>query len=160
MNTFFLIFIVLPALEIFLMIEIGSEIGALSTLALIFLTAVVGVFFARIQGIQTLKSGLVNLYQNKIPIYDLMSGASIAFAAMLLIIPGFLTDFFGFVLLIPFTRKLLFKTILKNKTEIDEQKESADTIDGEIVKKEKVKMELNADSLKIKKSPEHYCSGL
>ena len=137
MNTFFLIFIVLPALEIFLMIEIGSEIGALSTLALIFLTAVLGVFFARIQGIQTLKSGLVNLYQNKIPIYDLMSGASIAFAAMLLIIPGFLTDFFGFVLLIPFTRKLLFKIILKNKTEIDEQKGSVDTIDGEIVKKEK-----------------------
>ena len=137
MNTFFLIFIVLPALEIFLMIEIGSEIGALSTLALIFLTAVLGVFFARIQGIQTLKSGLVNLYQNKIPIYDLMSGASIAFAAVLLIIPGFLTDFFGFVLLIPFTRKLLFKIILKNKTKIDEQKESVDTIDGEIVKKEK-----------------------
>ena len=137
MNTFFLIFIVLPALEIFLMIEIGSEIGALSTLALIFLTAVVGVFFARIQGIQTLKSGLVNLYQNKIPIYDLMSGASIAFAAVLLIIPGFLTDFFGFVLLIPFTRKLLFKIILKNKTKIDEQKGSVDTIDGEIVKKEK-----------------------
>ncbi len=137
MNTFFLIFIVLPALEIFLMIEIGSEIGALSTLALIFLTAVLGVFFARIQGIQTLKSGLVNLYQNKIPIYDLMSGASIAFAAMLLIIPGFLTDFFGFVLLIPFTRKLLFKIILKNKTKIDEQKGSVDTIDGEIVKKEK-----------------------
>ena len=137
MNTFFLIFIVLPALEIFLMIEIGSEIGALSTLALIFLTAVLGVFFARIQGIQTLKSGLVNLYQNKIPIYDLMSGASIAFAAMLLIIPGFLTDFFGFVLLVPFTRKLLFKIILKNKTKIDEQKGSVDTIDGEIVKKEK-----------------------
>ena len=137
MNTFFLIFIVLPALEIFLMIEIGSEIGALSTLALIFLTAVLGVFFARIQGIQTLKSGLVNLYQNKIPIYDLMSGASIAFAAVLLIIPGFLTDFFGFVLLIPFTRKLLFKIILKNKTKIDEQKENVDTIDGEIVKKEK-----------------------
>ncbi len=137
MNTFFLIFIVLPALEIFLMIEIGSEIGALSTLALIFLTAVVGVFFARIQGIQTLKSGLVNLYQNKIPIYDLMSGASIAFAAVLLIIPGFLTDFFGFVLLIPFTRKLLFKIILKNKTKIDKHKESVDTIDGEIVKKEK-----------------------
>ena len=137
MNTFFLIFIVLPALEIFLMIEIGSEIGALSTLALIFLTAVLGVFFARIQGIQTLKSGLVNLYQNKIPIYDLMSGASIAFAAVLLIIPGFLTDFFGFVLLIPFTRKLLFKIILKNKTKIDEQKGSVDTIDGEIVKKEK-----------------------
>ena len=137
MNTFFLIFIVLPALEIFFMIKIGSEIGALSTLALIFFTAIIGVFFARVQGIQTLKSGLLNLYQNKIPIYDLMSGASIAFAAMLLIIPGFLTDFFGFVLLIPFTRKLLFKIILKNKTKIDKHKGSVDTIDGEIVKKEK-----------------------
>ena len=92
MNTFFLIFIALPALEIFFMIKIGSEIGALSTLALIFLTAIVGIFFARIQGIQTLKSGLVNLYQNKFPIYELMSGASIAFAALLLIIPCFLYD--------------------------------------------------------------------
>ena len=137
MNTFFLIFIVLPALEIFFMIKIGSEIGALSTLALVFLTAILGVFFARVQGIQTLKSGLVNLYQNKIPIYELISGASIAFAALLLIIPGFLTDLIGFTLLIPFTRRILFKIILKNKTEIDKQKEKVDTIDGEIVKKEK-----------------------
>ncbi len=137
MNTFFLIFIVLPALEIFFMIKIGSEIGALSTLALIFLTAVLGVFFARVQGIQTLKSGLINLYQNKIPLYELVSGASIAFAAVLLIIPGFLTDLIGFVLLIPFTRKILFNAILKNKTKIEKKKEKIDTIDGEIVKKEK-----------------------
>jgi len=137
MNTFFLIFIVLPALEIFFMIKIGSEIGALSTLALIFLTAFLGVFFARVQGIQTLKSGLVNLYQNKAPVYELISGTSIAFAAVLLIIPGFLTDLIGFILLIPFTRKILFKIILKNKTEIDKQKEKIETIDGEIVKKEK-----------------------
>ncbi len=135
MNTFFLIFIVLPALEIFFMIKIGSEIGALSTLALIFLTAFLGVFFARVQGIQTLKSGLVNLYQNKAPVYELISGTSIAFAAVLLIIPGFLTDLIGFILLIPFTRKILFKIILKNKTDIDKQK--IETIDGEIVKKEK-----------------------
>jgi len=137
MNTFFLIFIVLPALEIFFMIKIGSKIGALSTLALIFLTAFLGVFFARVQGIQTLKSGLVNLYQNKAPVYELISGTSIAFAAVLLIIPGFLTDLIGFILLIPFTRKILFKIILKNKTEIDKQKEKIETIDGEIVKKEK-----------------------
>ena len=137
MNTFFLIFIVLPALEIFFMIKIGSEIGALSTLALIFLTAFLGVFFARVQGIQTLKSGLVNLYQNKAPVYELISGTSIAFAAVLLIIPGFLTDLIGFIILIPFTRKILFKIILKNKTEIDKQKEKIETIDGEIVKKEK-----------------------
>ena len=137
MNTFFLIFIVLPALEIFFMIKIGSEIGALNTLALIFLTAILGVFFARVQGIQTLKSGIVNLYQNKVPVYELISGASIAFAAVLLIIPGFLTDLIGFILLVPFTRKILFKMVLKNKKTGDNQKEKIDTIDGEIVKKEK-----------------------
>ena len=137
MNTFFLIFIVLPALEIFFMIKIGAEIGAISTLALIFLTAILGVFFARVQGIQTLKSGLVNLYQNKVPIYELISGASIAFAAALLIIPGFLTDLIGFILLIPYTRKVLFKIIFKNKNTIDKNKEKIDTIDGEIIKKEK-----------------------
>ncbi len=137
MNTFFLIFIVLPALEIFFMIKIGSEIGALSTLALIFLTAILGVFFARVQGIQTLKSGLINLYQNKIPIYELISGASIAFAAVLLIIPGFLTDLIGFILLIPFTRRVLFKIIFKNKTTVDKHKEKINTVDGEIIKKEK-----------------------
>ena len=96
MNTFFLIFIGLPALEIFLMIKIGGEIGALSTVALIFLTAILGIYYARVQGIQTLRSGIVNLYQNKVPIYEIMSGASIAFASLLLIIPGFLTDIIGF----------------------------------------------------------------
>ena len=90
------------------MIKIGSEIGAISTLALIFLTAILGVFFARVQGIQTLKSGLLNLYQNKIPIYELISGASIAFAALLLIIPGFLTDLIGFLLIFPISRKFFF----------------------------------------------------
>ncbi len=100
MNTFFLIFVGLPALEIFLMIKIGGKIGAFYTLALIFLTAIVGILFARIQGIQTLRSGITNLYRNKIPIYELMSGASIAFAALLLIIPGFFSDLIGFLLLI------------------------------------------------------------
>ena len=99
MNTFFLIFIGLPALEIFLMIKIGGEIGALSTVALIFLTAILGIYYARVQGIQTLRSGIVNLYQNKVPIYEIMSGASIAFASLLLIIPGFLTDIIGFLYL-------------------------------------------------------------
>ena len=108
MNTFFLIFIGLPALEIFLMIKIGGKIGAFNTIGLIFLTAFVGLFFARIQGIKTLRSGLINLYQNKTPIYDMMSGASIAFAAILLIIPGFFTDLMGFLLLVPFTRKIIF----------------------------------------------------
>ena len=137
MNTFFLIFIVLPALEIFFMIKIGAEIGAFNTLALIFLTALVGIFYARLQGIQTLKSGLINLYQNKIPIYELISGASIAFAALLLIIPGFLTDVVGFILLIPITRNILLKMILKNKTATNKQEKKVDTIDGEIIKNDK-----------------------
>ena len=137
MNTFFLIFIVLPALEIFFMIKIGAEIGAFNTVALIFLTALVGIFYARLQGIQTLKSGLINLYQNKIPIYELISGASIAFAALLLIIPGFLTDVVGFILLIPITRNILLKIIFKNKTVINKQENKIDTIDGEIIKNDK-----------------------
>ena len=136
MNTFFLIFIGLPALEIFLMIKIGGEIGALSTVALIFLTAIIGIYYARLQGIQTLKSGLINLYQNKVPVYELIAGASIAFAALLLIIPGFFTDIIGFILLIPFSRKLLFNLIIKNKTEINKKKNENIT-DGEIVNKDK-----------------------
>ncbi len=136
MNTFFLIFIGLPALEIFLMIKIGGEIGALSTVGLIFLTAILGIYYARVQGIQTLRSGIVNLYQNKVPIYEIMSGASIAFASLLLIIPGFLTDIIGFLILVPFTRKLIFKKIFKNQTEIKENQNKNKTIDGEIIDKE------------------------
>ena len=97
MNTFFLILIGLPALEIFIMIKIGGQIGALNTISLIFLTAIIGIYYARIQGIQTLKSGIANMYQNKAPIYELISGASIACAALLLIIPGFVTDSVGSV---------------------------------------------------------------
>ena len=91
------------------MIKIGGQLGALNTVVLIILTAIVGIYFAKIQGIQTLKSGMVNLYQNRMPVYEIMSGTSIAIAALLLIIPGFFTDFLGFILLVPFTRKLLFK---------------------------------------------------
>ena len=132
MNPFFLIFICLPALEIYLLIKIGGHVGALNTMALIFLTAVIGIYFAKHQGIQTLKSGMVNLYQNKMPIYEMMSGASIALAALLLIVPGFFTDFFGFLLLIPFTRKILFSLTLKNKTKEDIKSQSK-TVDGEII---------------------------
>ena len=136
MNTFFLIFVGLPALEIFLLIKIGGEIGALNTLALIFLTAIIGVYYARIQGIETLRSGLKNLYQNQLPIYELISGASIALASMLLIIPGFFTDVIGFLLLIPFSRRMIIKLFLsKEKTEEKTQKNK--TIDGEIVNKDK-----------------------
>ena len=137
MNTFFLIFIGLPALEIFLMIKIGGKIGALYTIALVFFTAIIGIYFARIQGMQTLKSGLTNLYHNKAPIYELISGASIAFAAILLIIPGFFTDFIGFALLIPFTRNIFLKIALKdNKFEKKTDKMNK-TIEGEIVNKNK-----------------------
>ncbi len=134
MNTFLLIFVGLPALEIFLMIKIGAKIGALNTIILIFITAITGVFYARVQGIQTLKSGITNLYRNKTPIYELISGASIACAAMLLIIPGFLTDFIGFLLLIPLTRKLLLKFFLGNQPSQPSSKRSK-TIDGEIINK-------------------------
>ena len=132
MNPFFIFFIALPALEIFLFIKIGGQIGALNTVALIFLTAIIGVYFAKLQGIQTLKSGMVNLYQNKMPIYEIMSGASIAIAALLLIIPGFFTDLIGFLLLIPFTRRIIFSLVLKNKSQ-SVAKRKGGTIDGEIV---------------------------
>ena len=136
MNSFFLLFIGLPALEIFLLIKIGSQVGALNTLALIFLTAIIGIYFVKLQGIQTLKSGMENLYQNKMPIYEMMSGASIALAALLLIVPGFFTDLIGFLLLIPFTRKIFFKLAFKNKPMPDIKKKN-NTIDGEIVDNKK-----------------------
>ena len=132
MNPLFLVFIGIPAIEIFLLIKIGGKIGALSTVALIFLTAVIGIYFAKVQGIITLKSGMLNLYQNKMPIYEIMSGASIAMAALLLIIPGFLTDFIGLLLLIPFTRKILFTISFKNKREPMKENKNQ-TIDGEII---------------------------
>jgi len=132
MNPLFIIFVGIPILEVFLLIKIGSEIGALSTVALIFLTALIGIYFAKLQGIQTFKSGIINLYQNKIPIYEMVSGASIAIAAILLIVPGFFTDFIGFLLLVPFTRKIIFALTIRNK--IPSEKEKNDkTIDGEIV---------------------------
>ena len=136
MNPFFLLFIGLPALEIFLLIKIGGKVGALNTVALIFLTAIIGIYFAKLQGVQTIKSGMVNLYQNKIPIYEMMSGASIAIAALLLIIPGFFTDSIGFLLLIPFTRKILFSLAFKNKPMTNVKKKS-DTIDGEVIDNKK-----------------------
>ena len=136
MNPLFLLFIGLPALEIFLLIKIGGQVGALNTVALILLTAVIGIYFAKLQGIQTLKSGMVNLYQNKMPIYEIMSGASIAMAALLLIIPGFFTDFIGFLFLIPFTRKIFFNLVFKNKVKEDIKNQNK-TIDGEIIDNKK-----------------------
>ena len=134
MNTVLLFLIVIPAIEIFLMIKIGQNIGALNTVGIIFLTAIIGIYFAKIEGINTLRSGIINLYKNKIPIFEMLSGASIAFAALLLIIPGFLTDFIGFLFLIPFTRKIIINFFLMKK-DITTFK-NKDYIEGEITKKE------------------------
>jgi len=141
MNSFFLLFIGIPALEVFLMIKIGGKIGALNTVSLILLTAIVGVYFAKLEGIKTMRSGFMNLYQNKIPIYEIISGASIAIAALLLIIPGFFTDAIGFLLLIPFTRKLLISTFVKKRKNPTYQK-NVHTLDGEIIEDKNKKDEL------------------
>jgi UPF0716 protein FxsA len=136
MNSFFLLFIGVPAVEVFLMIKIGGEIGALNTVSLILLTAIIGIYFAKLEGIKTIRSGVMNLYQNKIPIYEMISGASIAIAALLLIIPGFFTDSIGFLLLIPFTRKILISFLVK-KQNISSRQEDKKTLDGEIVEDKK-----------------------
>ena len=136
MNSFFLLFIGLPALEVFLMIKIGGKIGAINTVLLIFLTAVIGIYFAKQQGIKTIRSGVTNLYQNKTPIKEIVAGASIAVAAFLLIIPGFFSDTIGFLLLIPFSRKILINFLLK-KSIINSKKDSNNTLDGEIIEDKK-----------------------
>ncbi len=112
MNAVTLLIIGIPAIEIYLMIKVGSVIGALNTILLIFFTAITGVYFAKIAGLSTLRSGFNQLIKNEIPIYEIISGAALAFAALLLIIPGFVTDVLGFLLIIPITRKLLLKNIL------------------------------------------------
>ncbi len=135
MNSLLLTIICIPALEIFLIIKVGSYFGALNTIFLIFFTAFVGIYFSRIEGLNTLRSGFVNLYQNKTPLHEMVSGASIAVAALLLIIPGFITDIFGFILLFPLTRKFLVNRWIKNKFTVKQKTDDA-TIDGEIVDKE------------------------
>ena len=143
MNTLFFIIIVLPILEIALMIKIGEQICALNTILMIMLTAAVGIFYARIEGLNTLKSGLLNIYRNKIPFYEIISGASIAIAAIFLILPGFITDAIGFLLLFPFTRRLIIGHWVANKQNQNVSKEE-EIIDAEIIEdtKEKDKDEL------------------
>ena len=136
MNSFFLLFIGLPALELFLLIKIGGKIGALNTVSLIFLTAIVGIYFAKQQGLKTIQSGIMNLYQNRTPIYEIISGASIAVAAVLLIVPGFFSDGIGFLLLVPFTRKILINFFI-NKKNIKTNEVSSKILDGEIVEDKK-----------------------
>ena len=140
MNTLLLILIGAPAAEIFVMIKIGQNIGALATVGLIFFTAALGIFFARVEGLNTLRSGVYNLYKNKVPIYEIFSGASIALAAFLLIFPGFITDTFGFLLLIPITRKIIINYFIVKKNM--QTKKNNEFIEGEIVEKDKDKNEL------------------
>ena len=114
MNSVLITLILIPILEIFLFIKIGGQIGALNTISLIFITAIIGVFYARYEGLNTLRTGLNQLIKNELPAYEMISGAAIAFAAILLIIPGFATDLIGFLLIFPLTRKLLFGKFVKN----------------------------------------------
>ena len=111
MNAVILFIIGIPAIEIYLMIKVGGIIGALNTILLIFFTAITGVYFAKLAGLKTLQSGLSQIVKNEMPIYEIISGAALAFAALLLIIPGFLTDILWFLLIIPITRKFFIKSI-------------------------------------------------
>ena len=141
MNTLLLIVIGLPILEITLMIKIGQQIGAFNTILIIFFTAIIGIYYAKIEGINTIRSGMTNLYQNKIPFYEIFSGASIAIGAVLLILPGFISDTIGFFLLIPFTRKTLINFWLKNKYQ-ETKKDNEEIIDAEIIEEKSDKDEL------------------
>ena len=114
MNSIFLSIILIPIIEIYLLIKIGSNIGAITTILLIFTTAIVGIYYAKYEGINTLKSGFSQSSKNIPPSYEMISGAAIAFAALLLIIPGFATDILGFLIIFPLTRKLIFGKLLKN----------------------------------------------
>ena len=136
MNPLLLAFIGIPALEIFFMIKIGGKIGALNTIFLIFLTAIIGVYFAKLEGLKTLKTVILRSYQNRIPLYEILSGASIVIAAMLLIIPGFFTDVAGFLLLIPVTRRILINRLFKIRNS-SQKYNNKKTIDGDIVEKNK-----------------------
>ena len=108
MNSIFLFIIAIPVIEIYLLIKIGSQLGAINTILLIFATAIVGIYYAKYEGLNTLRSGFVQLRNNETPAYEVISGAAIAFAALLLIVPGFVTDIIGFLLIFPFSRKLIF----------------------------------------------------
>jgi len=113
MNPILLTIILIPAVEIYLLIKIGSHIGAMSTILLIFTTAIIGIYYAKYEGLNTLKSGFTQLSKNETPAYEVISGAAIAFAALLLIIPGFATDALGFLLIFPYSRKMIFKKFSK-----------------------------------------------
>ena len=126
MNRFLLLLIAIPVLEIYLFIKIGSQIGALMTILLIFLTAFFGVIYARYEGFNTLKAGLSQIVKNELPVYEIISGAALAFAALLLILPGFATDMLGLFIIFPPTRKIIFRNVPSKKNS-----NNKDFIDGE-----------------------------
>ena len=129
MNTVLLLIILIPILEIYLFIKIGSQIGAFTTISLVFFTAIIGVYYARYEGLNTLKSGVTQIYKNQMPLFELVSGAALAVAAFLLILPGFATDLLGFLIIFPFTRKIIFNLFAKNKK--NEVYVKDDLIEGE-----------------------------
>ena len=128
MNSILLAIILVPVIEIYILIKIGSQIGALITILLIFATAIIGVYYAKYEGINILKSGFIQLSKNQAPTYEMISGAAIAFAALLLIVPGFITDILGFCLIFPISRKFIFSLFEKK---ISRKKEKNNFIDGE-----------------------------
>ena len=129
MNTVLLAIILVPIIEIYLFIKVGAEIGAFNTISLIFITAIIGLVYARYEGLNTLRSGFSQIVKDELPAYEIISGAAIAFAAFLLIIPGFATDIFGFLLIFPLTRKLIFSKI---STKFENKKQNKKNfIDGE-----------------------------
>ena len=129
MNAVILFIIGVPAIEIYLMIKVGNVIGALNTILLIFFTAITGIYFAKLAGLSTLRSGLGQIVKNEMPIYEIISGAALAFAALLLILPGFLTDIVGFLLIIPVTRKFFIKSI---SSKFEKKKKNENIIEGVI----------------------------
>ena len=135
MNTVLLLIILVPIIEIYLFIKIGSQIGAFTTISLIFFTAIIGVFYARYEGLNALRSGVSQLYKNQIPLFELMSGAALAVAALLLIIPGFATDMLGFLIIFPLTRKIIFNLIARKRKSQFNVKD--DLIEGEYEDKDK-----------------------
>jgi len=139
MNSLLLLFISIPLIEIYLFIKVGSFIGAFNTISLILITAIIGIVYARYEGFNTLKSGMSQLVKNQLPVYEIISGAALAFASLLLIIPGFLTDLFGFLLIIPITRKFFIKSI---SSKFKYRKNNEDIIEGST---EEEKHEKNGD---------------
>ena len=126
MNSLILLILLVPIVEIYLFIKIGSQIGAFNTISLIFITAIVGIYYAKYEGLNTLKSAIKQIVQNEIPIYEIISGAALAFAALLMILPGFLTDIIGLFIIFPWTRQIFFKKISKKN-----YKDKKNFIEGE-----------------------------